>query len=126
MKKELVNEFVSKLEANMESIKKVIKDNLGVDVNLRVVSSGRNEINVNLEEFECEESKKVLTSHPLLQQMFKDSEIVVRCWYKEDLNIASFLIQIFYEHNYGGGSNGTELMAFEMSLEDGEVKKIRK
>ena len=126
MKKELVNEFVSKLEASMESIKKVIKENLGVDVNLRVVTSGRNEINVTLEEFESEESKKVLTSHPLLQQMFKDSQIVIRCWYKEDLTVASFLIQIFYEHNYGGGSNGTELMSFEMSLEDGEILKVRK
>ena len=126
MKKELVNEFVSKLEANMKAIENVIKENLGVEIQTRVVTSGRNDITVTVEEFESEESKKVLTSHPLLRQMFKDSAIVARAWYNEEKNLGSFLVQIFYEHNFGGGSNGTELLKFDMDMATGKVTAIRK
>ena len=126
MEKELVNEFVSKLEANMESIKKVFKENLGIEINTRVVTSGRYDIYVKIEEFESDETTKVLTSHPLLRQMFKKSQIEARAWYDKEENTATFLVHIFYEHNFTGGSNGVELMRFEMNLATGEVIALKK
>ncbi len=126
MKKELANEFVSKIEANIKAIESVIKENLGIEIPMRVVTSGRENINVKIEEFESEESKKVLTSHPLLRQMFSDSVIVVRAWYNEEKNLGSFLVDIFYEHNFGRGSNGTELLMFNMDMATGKVTAIKK
>lgn len=125
MKKELVNEFVSKLEANMKSIEKVIKENLGVDIKMRIVTSGRYDINVKLEEFESDVSTKVLTSHPLLRQLFKESCIVLRAWPNEG-NICTFLVEVCYEHNFRGGSNGHDLMMFDMDLTTGKVIEICK
>ena len=126
MTKELATEFVSILEANMETIKSVLKENLNLDINLRIVVFGIRDSYVSLEEFECGESKKVLTSHPLLRQMFKDSQIDIRCWYFKEDGMASFTVRIFYEHAFTGGSNGLEIMGFDLNLETGEVTGLRK
>lgn len=125
MTQEKANELVSKLTANMDVIKSVIKNNLGLVMDFEPVIMGRYDKYVNLNEV-GNASTEHLTHSPLLAQMFKKAQVYLRCWMSEDEKGATCLVMICYDHAYRGGSNGLELMSFDIDLIEGNVIYIDK
>ena len=125
MTQEKANELVSKLTANIDVIKSVIKSNLGLLMDFEPVIYGKYDKYVNLNEI-GNASTEHLTHSPLLAQMFKKAQIQIRCFMEDDGISACLSVHISYDHSYRGGSNGRELMIFNMDLAEGEVLYIDK
>lgn len=126
MNKQEAIQFSELVMKHIDTIQKVVKKHLGIEVELTPEVSGTYDCAVYLNE-KGEVSKKVLTSHPLLAQMFKDAKVYLRCWNCiEKDNAILFDVKIMYDHNYRAGSNGTELMMFAIAITTGKVFNIQK
>ena len=117
MKKETAITFVEKLNANMELFSRILQENLGISGNLFITTCdnrAHTETNVFIEE--DEDTTRQLTATPLLRQMFKKAGLGIRCFYNEKKDTGTFMVNIYYDHNFGGGSNGTSIMQFEIEF----------
>ena len=122
------NKIVSRLENGLlGEVKNLIALHLGVEVEFKVVVnyypwSGWS---IHLNEV-GETTTKMLTSTPLLAQLFKQSKLEVQVGYNEEYNEAWFRVMIGYDHNFGHGSNGHELMVIIINPYTCEVIEICK
>ena len=121
MNKETANNLVEKLNANMGTISNILRENLGIDGKPFIKTSERTNGEVYVYIEEDADTTRHLTATPLLRQMFKKAGLCIRCWYDEQRDTCSFLVNVYYDHAYNGGSNGVELMRFYISFAKGTV-----
>lgn len=103
-----------------EKVEKVLKDVLKVDTCL---------------EFEIKETRsgfyimgrdalsdvyEQMTATPLLRQLFRMAWLRIQVWDAKEEVV--FGISLDYHHNYGGGSNGHDIMAIGVRKDDGCVR----
>lgn len=125
MNKQEATQFSEAIMERIDIVENIIAQHLGIEMDLVPSVEGRYDYAVYLNE-KGDASKKVLTSHPLLAQMFKDSKVYLRCWDCREEGLVGFDVKIMYDHNFRGGSNGTELMMFGLDLKTGKVVNIQK
>lgn len=102
-----------------EKVEKALKEHLGIDTCL---------------EFEVKDTRcgfyimgrdalsdvyEQMTATPLLRQLFRMAWLRIRVWDAKEEVV--FGISLDYNHNYGGGSNGNDIMAIGIIKETGEV-----
>lgn len=121
------NIIVEKMNGGMlAEVKNLISRHLGIEVDLEVeVTSNWSGWSVRLIEV-GDASTKVVTSTPLLAQLFKQSKLEIQVGYKEECTDAWFRVMIYYDHNFGHGSNGHDLMTFCMDINTCDVTDIKK
>lgn len=126
MNKQVATQFSEAIMERIDIIENVIAQHLGIEMDLVPSVEGRYDYVVYLNE-KGDASKKVLTSHPILAQMFKDAKVYLRCWdCIQNKHAIAFDVKIMYDHNFRGGSNGTELMMFAIDTETNKVFNIQK
>ena len=128
MKENNKNYIVSRLENGlMTEVSKLINKHLGVEIDLKMETSFYpwNGWHVALMET-GDATTKILTSTPLLSQLFKKSKLEVQVGYNEEHHEAWFRVMIGYDHNFGRGSNGNELMVIIVNPETFEIIELRK
>lgn len=121
MNKETASKLIEKLNNHMNTISDILRENLGIVGKPYITTSKSRlgELHVYIEE--DEDTTRQLTASPLLRQMFKKAGLGIRCWYDEQSDVCSFTVNVYYDHAYNGGSNGIELMRFDISFEKGVV-----
>lgn len=64
---------------------------------------------------------KKMTGNKILRQLFETANLYMDAYYFEEEQEINFDVQINYDHNYGGGSNGHRLMSFSIMLDTNKV-----
>lgn len=113
---EIVFEYANRYSGKVEG---ALKEHLGVDTSLKFeikdTRCGYYVIGVDT----WNDVHLQMTATPLLSQLFKSAYLRIQVWDAE--NEIVFGVSVDYQHNYGGGSNGHDLMAIGVSKETGEV-----
>ena len=125
MNKEQAQEMVEVLQNDyMETINKVIKKELGVNVKMRaVVSYGRCDNYVILENDDNSDVEKKMMSNKLLKHIFTSASLSAYA-FNED-NVFSFRVSVYYTHP-DRGSNGYTVLVFRIDKERKDVITTRK
>ena len=126
MNKQEATKFSEAIMERIDIIENVLAQHLGIAMDLVPSVEGRYDYAVYLNE-KGDGSKKALTCNPILAQMFKDAKIYLRCWdFIQNEHAISFDVKIMYDHNFRGGSNGTDLMMFAIDTDTNKVFNIQK
>lgn len=128
MKTEYANKIVAFIESECKSkLEKAIKKTLGVKVNLEFnvdrLYNGDNYIKVVDTLSDVDEKMR---ANAILKQLFDSAELRVDVWPSdedEELGVC-FGIGVSYKHNFRGGSNGHDLMAYSYNGVTGEERII--
>ena len=123
MKRELAEQTLAIVENHKVEVENIIKEHLGVQTALRFeLIRGQYIIGVDA----LSDTYEQMTATPLLRQLFKMAELRVDV-YRDDVDPdwIHFRVGVSYNHNFGGGSNGHDLMAFALNLA-GKNPVIRK
>lgn len=120
----MTQEHAEKVLAFIESqckakVEKAIKETLGVNTNLFFTArKGYGGYYVTGADF-MKEVQELMTSTPLLKQLFK--EVALEVFVGEGDEEFIFRVAIRYDHAYEPGSNGRDLMKLFIMKDDGEV-----
>lgn len=123
MKKEHVDSVIRDIKRNMPTIERIIKENLGVETkfDVEVLSpSHTTEQYVKLVE-KGDVIKKQMTATPLLGHIFRNALIKMDVFYEYEESEIAFCVHVYYEHSFGGGRNGVEMMRFGASMKTGKT-----
>lgn len=127
MLKEIADIFCPLAEKNIETINEIVRENLGVDVHFRLdvkKPSHTTEVYPCLVE-DGSDTTRQLTATPLLRQIFADGNISVSCYYTKEENLGVFDVKIRYNHSFSSGSNGVDLMRFDMNMDTGKYRVFK-
>ena len=101
-------------------VNKVLKNRLGVNVNMKpVYSQGRSDCYIYLIAEDNRDVENKMMGNKLLRHLFSSAELKVTVWVFD--NSFSFLVDVFYKHP-DGGSNGHDLMTFHIMKDSYKVK----
>ncbi len=131
MNKQYESLFESKLRNSLSTVSRVIADELGIVTEFDVVKNewmhAKGQVFFSLVEAEGKaETDKAFRVNAALRQLFKEVRMVIKCGYDPERDAGHFMVDVDYDHEFGRGHNGHELMTFWIKFETGDVEYISK